>query len=186
MDGGNPTITLHCLNVVDNLIELHSDPNFCEMFPKFIFDGEFADDEDGPKREVYNLFWDNIIMSNFEGGSSVVPVLGPDTTDNIIKILGCVALHGYICCGFFPTKILKVFLKVVMFGPSCIDEPTLIEGVLVFVTDVEWQFLMNCMQKETLHSSGARRIAGYHVSVWCAIASEHPKHSSTDSENWKM
>ena len=149
MDGGSPTISIHRLRVVDKLIELYSDPNFCKTFPKFIFEGEFADDEDGPKREVYSLFWDEILTTNFDGCSSVVPILGPDMSDRLITILGRIALHGYICCGLFPTKIPKVFLKAVMFGPGSIDEQCLIEGFLDFVTDYERQFFLNCLQKAT-------------------------------------
>jgi hypothetical protein len=149
LDGGNPTISLHRLNIVDKLIELYTDPNLCKTFPKFIFEGEYADDEDGPKREVYNLFWDEIFQSNFDGCGSVVPVLVPDTPDNLITILGRIALQGYTCCGFFPTKISKVFIKVLMFGSSSVDEHALIEGFLEFITDHERQLLENCLQKVT-------------------------------------
>ena len=145
----NPTIVLNRMLVVDKLIELYSNPKFCTTFPKFVFEGEFADDEDGPKREVYNLFWDEIFKSNFEGCGSVVPVLGPDRSDDFITILGRVALHGYICCGFFPTKISKVFVKVVMFGSGAVGERGLLDGFLEFVTDHERQFLQNCMEKVT-------------------------------------
>lgn len=52
LDSGFPTIAIHCSNVVNKLIELYSDPTFCNKVPKFNFKGEFAEDEDGPKREV--------------------------------------------------------------------------------------------------------------------------------------
>ena len=143
----SPTIFINRMLVVDKLIKLYSDPNFCKTFAKFKFEGEFGEDEDGPKREVYNLFWDEIFKSYFEGCGSVVPVLGPDTSESFITILGRVALYGFICCGFFPIKISKV--QVAMFGSSSISEDGLIEGFLEFVTDHERQLLINCLERVT-------------------------------------
>ena len=117
LDGGNVFISIHRMHIVEKLLKLYSDPTFCRKVPKFSFEGEFTDDEDGPKREVYNLFWEQIFKMNFEGGGSVVPILGPDMSENLVTILGRIAVHGYICCGFFPTQISQVFLKAVLFWP---------------------------------------------------------------------
>ena len=116
--------------------------------PKFNFEGEFAEDLDGPKRAVYNTFWDEIFQMYFEGCCSVVPRFGPDISDELVCIIGRVALHRYICSGMFPTRISKVFIKAMMFGETTIDDDELVQGLLEFVTDHEREFLSQCMKKE--------------------------------------
>ena len=84
----------------------------------------------------------------FEDGGSVVPRFGPDISDELVCIIGRVALHGYICTGMFPTRISKVFIKAMMFGESSIDDDELVQGLLEFVTDHERELLSQCMKKE--------------------------------------
>jgi hypothetical protein len=60
-----------------------------------------------------------------------------------------VALHGFICCGFFPIDISKLFIQIATFGSGSIDEDGLVEGFLELVTDHERQFLINCLKKVT-------------------------------------
>ena len=127
---------------------MYSDKKFCKTLPKFNFEGEFAEDLDGPKRAVYNTFWDEIFQMYFEGGGSVVPRFGPNISDELVCIIGRVALHGYICSGMFPTRISKVFIKAMMFGESSIDDDELVQGLLEFVTDHERELLSQCMKKE--------------------------------------
>lgn len=142
-----PTISIHRLQVVKKLMELYSRPEFCKTLPKFHFQGEFANDLDGPKRAVYNLFWDEIFKMHFEGGGAVVPRVGPDMFDDLITILGRVALHGYICSGLFPIRISKVFLKAMMFGGNTISQDEMVQGFLEFVTDHEREFLSHCLRQ---------------------------------------
>lgn len=85
---------------------------------------------------------------HFEGCGSVVPRFGPDISDDLVCVLGRVALHGYICSGMFPSRISKVFIKAVMFGESSIVEDELVQGLLEFATDHEREFLSQCMEKE--------------------------------------
>ena len=127
---------------------MYSDKTFCKTLPKFNFEGEFAEDLDGPKRAVYNTFWDEIFQMYFEGCGSVVPRFGPDISDELVCIIGRVALHGYICSGMFPTRVSKVFIKAMMFGETTIDDDELVQGLLEFVTDDEREFLSQCMKKE--------------------------------------
>ena len=143
-----PTISIHRLQVVPKILELYSNQEFCKALPKFNFEGEFAEDLDGPKRAVYNAFWQEIFQMHFEGCGSVVPRFGPDISDELVCVIGRVALHGYICSGMFPIRISKVFIKAMIFGESSIDEDELVQGLLEFVTDHEREFLSQCTEKE--------------------------------------
>ena len=84
----------------------------------------------------------------FESCGSVVSRFEPDIFDELVCIIGHIALHGYICSGMFPTRISKVFIKAMMFGESSIDDDELVQGLLEFVADHEREFLSSCMKKE--------------------------------------
>ncbi len=100
-------ISINRSNIVEKVKELYSNQEFCEVLPQFTFEGESARDLDGPKRAVYNMFWDEIFKMHFEGTNTVVPRFGPDMCDELVILFGCIALHGYICSGMFPTRISR-------------------------------------------------------------------------------
>ena len=130
-------------------MKLYSEQEFCKTLPQFNFQGESAQDLDGPKRAVYNIFWDEIFKMHFEGANAVVPRFGPDMCDDLVTLFGRVALHGYICSGMFPTRISKIFIKAMMFGENSIEQDELVQGLLEFVTDHERQFLSQCMRQSS-------------------------------------
>ena len=140
-------ISINRSNVVEKVKELYSNQEFCEVLPQFTFEGESARDLDGPKRAVYNMFWDEIFKMHFEGANTVVPRFGPDMCDELVILFGRIALHGYICSGMFPTRISKVFIKAMMFGEESIEQSELVQGLLEYVTDHEREFLSHCMSK---------------------------------------
>ena len=161
----------HRSQVVQKLLQLYSGKKFCKALSKFNFEGEFAEDLDGPKRAVYNTFWDEVFQMYFEDCGSVVPRLGSDISDKLVCIIGRVALHGYICSGMFPTRISKVFITAMMFGEISIDDNELVQGLLEFVTDHEREFLSQCMKKEAFSPEEKEELLQNCLPVWCLLHS---------------
>ena len=77
--------------------------NECPICIQFV--GEIAIDEGGVSREMFSLFWADIICQHFEGSNTVTPLLHAHTHMEQLQVMGKILSHGYLVSGFLPVRV---------------------------------------------------------------------------------
>ena len=84
--------------------------NECPICIKFV--GEIAIDEGGVIREMFSLFWEDIIRQHFEGSNTVTPLLHAHTDMEQLQVMGKILSHGYLVSGFLSERVSLVYHAV--------------------------------------------------------------------------
>ena len=69
------------------------------------FNGEKAFDYGGVCRDMFSAYWNEDYKQFFDGSALLIPVLHPSVDMSVLPSLGTVLSHGYLVCGFMPTRI---------------------------------------------------------------------------------
>lgn len=133
-----PTITIDRNNIVPTLLDVYKSNSLSKKFVNFTIKDELAQDLDGVKREVYSIFWDEIISKYFEGGKSFVPRVGPDVTDELCKTLGRAIYHSFLLTGIWPIQLSKVFAIAVIIGEESLIDKDLTRFLNMFLSMRQW------------------------------------------------
>ena len=100
---------------------LLSDEKVLEEFPLRIrFAGEIAFDTGGVCRDMFSAYWEQAYQMFFDGSSLLTPVLHPHVMAEMSQLpqVGAVLSHGYLACGFLPTRITFPALACILLGPT--------------------------------------------------------------------
>ena len=124
-------------NLFNQVIDLFSDDYFLKEYPLYIkFEGEIAVDSGGVQRDMLSAFWEEAYGRFFDGSSLLVPAVHPNVDTSLLPKLGLVLSHGYLACGFLPTKIafpaLASILNPWVTIPTNILVPAFAESLSVF------------------------------------------------------
>lgn len=113
-------VQVNRFSIYDDVIEVYStDPNIVQQFPLSVkFQGEAGLDFGGVGRDFFSAFWEQAYKRMFDGAALLTPVSHADVDMSHFDILRRVLSHGYLCCGFLPTRIAYPVLAAVIFGPS--------------------------------------------------------------------
>ena len=85
---------------------------------------------------MLSVFWEEAYVRFFEGSSLLVPTVHPNVDMSLLPKLGLILSHGYLVCGFLPTKIafpaLASILNPLLTFPTNILLPAFAESLSVF------------------------------------------------------
>ena len=114
------SITVSRRTIFSDTIVLYSTkPRLLNQFPIEVhFNGEDGVDFGGVSRDFFSAFWEEAYTKMFDGVSLVTPVCRADIDMNHFSVLGKILSHGYLCCGFLPTRICFPVLALVSLGLS--------------------------------------------------------------------
>ena len=79
-----------------------------ELFSKSIypisikFRNEMAVDLGGIQCEMYSAFWEKAYQLLFEGATTLIPMIHPQTDVSLFPATGLILSHGYLVAGVLP------------------------------------------------------------------------------------
>ena len=118
LSAGSITVS-RCTIFSDTIVLYSTKPRLLNQFPIEVhFNGEDGVDFGGVSRDFFSAFWEEAYTKMFDGVSLVTPVCRADIDMNHFSVLGKILSHGYLCCGFLPTRICFPVLALVSLGLS--------------------------------------------------------------------
>ena len=81
------------------------------------FQGERGVDTGGLSREAFSTFLELAYQKDFDGSSSLTPVVSTCLDSATLQILGRILSFGYIACGFLPVRIAFPTLAAMLLHP---------------------------------------------------------------------
>ena len=142
-----PDITLERSNITETLLNTYKSCDLSDKFVNFVIKDELAQDVNGVKREVFSIFWEEIICRYFDGGNSFVPRVGPDITDDLCKVLGRALIHCFLLTQIMPVQLSKVFMIAVIVGEESLNDKDFLDAFLEYVLDYEAEVLQKALQE---------------------------------------
>ena len=98
---------------------LFSKEDILAEFPLRIkFADEVALDLGGVCQEMFVAFWEEAYKLYFDGSTLLTPVLHPHVDMQSLPKLGVILSHGYLCCGFLPTRVVLPALVYILLGTT--------------------------------------------------------------------
>ena len=92
--------------IFDHVMDLFSDESFLKEYPLHIkFEGEKALDLGGVRRDMLSGYWEEAYKLFFDGSTLLIPTVHPNINVSLLSKLGVILSHGYLVCGFVPTRI---------------------------------------------------------------------------------
>ena len=123
--------------IFNQVIDLFSDDAILKEYPLYIkFEGEIAVDSGGVQRDMLSAFWEEVYVHFFDGSSLLVPTVHPNVDMSLLPKLGLILSHGYLVCGFLPTRIafpaLVSILNPPVTFPTSMLVPAFADSLSVF------------------------------------------------------
>ena len=123
--------------IFNQVIDLFSDDAILKEYPLYIkFEGEIAIDSGGVQRDMLSAFWEEVYVHFFDGSSLLVPTVHPNVDMSLLPKLGLILSHGYLVCGFLPTRIafpaLVSILNPPVTFPTSMLVPAFADSLSVF------------------------------------------------------
>ena len=103
-------------NVFKDVMALFAQDEVLEERIKFA--GEMGYDCGGICRDMFSAYWDEAYQQFFDGSTLLVPALHPSVDISALPRLGTVLSHGYLLCGFMPTRIAFPVLASIFLGSA--------------------------------------------------------------------
>lgn len=138
LSAGSITIERH--NIYSDALVLYStNPKVVNQFPiEVTFKHEDGVDMGGVTRDFFSAFWEEAYAKLFDGAALVAPVSHADVDVSQFAVLGKILSHGYLCCGFLPTRIAFPVLALVLLGLSTtITRDMFVKFFLEFLSQVD-------------------------------------------------
>ena len=111
--------TIDRKNVFQDVMGLFAQDEVLDEYPLRIkFNGELGYDCGGVCRDMFSAYWDEAYQLFFDGSSLLVPALHLNVNMSALPCLGTVLSHGYILCGFLPTRIAFPVLASILLGST--------------------------------------------------------------------
>lgn len=80
------------------------------------YNNKRAVDTDGVSRDMFSAFWGSAHITDFDGGSTYVPVVHPHTDLSLYKVLGAILSHGFMSTEFLPNWLAFPVTAHVLLG----------------------------------------------------------------------
>lgn len=142
-------ITVKRASIYDDAISAYSTrPKLVNQCPLSVnFDGEEGVDLGGLSRDFFTGFWEEAYVKMFDGAALLTPLLHPNMDISQFAILGQILSHGYLCCGFIPTRICFPVLAFVLLGLcTTIPRPLLVDCFSDFLTEVDRKAIAKALE----------------------------------------
>jgi hypothetical protein len=108
-------------SIYSDVVEMYEEDvgGILAEFPfRIRYENERGIDTGGVCRDMFSGFWEHAYIKNFDGERLLVPSLNPSINMNVYNILGTILTHGYMCCGFLPTRIAFPVIMAILKGPD--------------------------------------------------------------------
>lgn len=137
-------------NVYDDVAQLYKEGSIMKEFPlKIKFAEEKGVDLGGVSRDMFSSFWEEAYKKVFDGVSTLIPLLHPQTQIRSFEILGKVISHGYLVSGHLPIQISLPTLLTVLLG-SQVEIPckVLLDAFRDYINPQERKYLREALSGE--------------------------------------
>jgi len=112
------------------------------------FEGEMALDAGGVCRDMFSAFWEAACNEElFSGSNHIIPAVHPQVEMSKFGIMGTILSHGYLTCGFLPSRLPLPLVILALLGPNTsVDDGILLKAFLDYVVSYEQEELMVVFQ----------------------------------------
>ncbi len=137
--------------VLQDVLEMYKDKSTELEYPMCIeFIDEMAVDIGGVTIEMFSVFWEKCYETMFDGCSLLVPMLCPQTDVSLLPILGRIISHGYLVCGYLPTRIaLPCIIGILCGNNATISNSILCDAFLDYISNTERVVFDNALCGDT-------------------------------------
>ncbi len=135
--------------IYDDGVALYSTrPTIADVVPIIVeFDEEEGVDLGGICRDFFSGFWEEAYLRMFDGAALLTPACLVDIDSSQFSVLGRILSHGYLCCGFLPTRIAFPVLALVLLGLSTsISQEIFIKYFLEFLSHIDRKVITAALQ----------------------------------------
>ena len=113
---------------------------------KVAFNQERAIDCGGVSREMYSAFWEEAYRNLFDGSSLLIPITHKKSAMSVFSTLGCVLSHGYLVCGYIPSRIAFPSLACILLGMQVeVPDKILMNAFADSISPIEAGFIKGCL-----------------------------------------
>ena len=104
---GTGHITIDRSRIYEDAIKAYKKkPELANYFNVFVtFAGEKAVDFGGVSCNFFSGFWEGAYVEMFDGATLLAPACHADVDTDHFRVLERILSHGYLCCGFLPTRV---------------------------------------------------------------------------------
>ena len=144
-------------NIFNQVIDLFSDDHFLKEYPVYIqFERELAVDSGGVRRDMLSAFWDEAYLQFFDGSNLLVPTIHPNVDISLLPKLGLILSHGYLVCGYLPTRISFPALASILIPQVTFPTDMLIASFAESLSVYEATKMKEALDSDTLQYSERR------------------------------
>ena len=150
---GTGHVTIKRKNIYNDAIQLYSTKAaIVDQVPILVqFDDEEGVDFGGVCRDFFSGFWEEAYLKMFDGAALLVPACHAGIDIKHFTVLGQILSHGYLCCGFLPTRISFPVLALILLGLSTsISHETFVKYFVEFLSQVDRKVISRALQVKEL------------------------------------
>ena len=105
-------------SLYDDLMMMYKDfPEMEKEFPfRIKYVNERATDTRGVCRDMFSYFLGKAYVKHFNSERLLVPAIHPNTDMMGFSTLGTILVHGFMVCGFLPTRLSFPTIAAVLLG----------------------------------------------------------------------
>lgn len=130
-------LSLHRVNVKEELIGMFKDPSIMTCSIKFSYINEQGIDNLGVSRDVYSSFWMEFFTSNAEGEAARVPALNPKWQAEEWTAIGRILLKGLTDANFYPVQFASAFSIALIHGENAVTPKILMDSFLHYLNKTD-------------------------------------------------
>lgn len=137
-------------NVYQDVMDLYSSSasTIIKEPLRVTFEGEMALDAGGVCRDMFSAFWEAACNEElFSGSNHIIPAVHPQVEMSKFGVMGTILSHGYLTCGFLPSRLPLPIVILALLGPNtAVDDGILLKAFLDYVVSYEQEELMAVFQ----------------------------------------
>ena len=166
-------------------------PNLANNFKIIVcFSGESAVDFGGVSRDFFSGFWEAAYKKMFDGAALLTPACHSEVNIDDFEVLGKILSHGYLSCGFLPTRLAFPVIAFILLGLSTnISQSILVNSFSEFLGPLDRKAISTALEAKEftmgiksnvitiLSRFGCREVPTPHnlVRLLCSLARHHFK-----------
>ncbi len=122
-------------------------------------------DVGGVCRDMFSAFWEAACNEErFNGNNHLIPAVHPQVQMHMFGVMGTILSHGYLTCGFLPSRLALPVIVLGLLGPTtAVGDGILLQAFLHYISSYEHEELMavfqNLRSTSVLSSTNVDRLA---------------------------
>lgn len=144
-------------------------PNLTNHFNMSVrFSGELAVDFGGVTRDFFSGFWEETYVKMFDGSALLAPVCHAEVDLHHFEVIGTILSHGYLCCGFLPTRIAFPVLASVLLGLSTsISQEVMVRSFSEFLSLVDRKVIALALEAKEFTADTKSKVTSILSTLGC-------------------